>query len=169
MRGAERKEDQDPKSKIQSRGGAGRPARRASPTFGWFGKVRIGSDYFGPARRAGRECERRDSRGATARSESEPYLAGIRGFTRQGNRLSGNRRTVRRQYAARNWTFVRVLPGIAGYCRVVGPLEKVDSWELMVGSQKLHSPSPRPSPHGEGIARGRVLTSLSIMGEFQLA
>jgi hypothetical protein len=32
-------------------------------------------------------------------------------------------RTVRRQYAARNWTFTRVLPGIAGYCRVVGPGE----------------------------------------------
>jgi hypothetical protein len=45
-------------------------------------------------------------------------------FTRQENWLRGNTRTLKRQYAARNWTFVRVLPGIAGYCRVVGPWEK---------------------------------------------
>jgi hypothetical protein len=35
--------------------------------------------------------------------------------------LRGNRRTVIRQYAARKYGNVRVLPGIAGYCRVVGP------------------------------------------------
>jgi hypothetical protein len=44
-------------------------------------------------------------------------------FTRQENWIRGNTRTLRRQYAARNWVFVRVLPGIAGYCRVVGPSE----------------------------------------------
>jgi hypothetical protein len=44
-------------------------------------------------------------------------------FMRQEKRIRGNTRTVRRQYAARNWTFTRVLPGIAGYCRVVGPGE----------------------------------------------
>ncbi len=32
-------------------------------------------------------------------------------------------RTLKRQYAARNWTFVRLLPDIAAYCRVVGPGE----------------------------------------------
>ena len=51
------------------------------------------------------------------------YRPGLPDFTRQENWIRGNRRTVRRQYAARNWTFVRVLPGIAGYCRVVGPVE----------------------------------------------
>jgi hypothetical protein len=45
---------------------------------------------------------------------------------RQENWLRGNTRTLRRQYPARNRTFVRVLPGIAGYCRVVGPGEKVE-------------------------------------------
>jgi hypothetical protein len=49
-----------------------------------------------------------------------PFLSG---FMRQENKIRGNTRTVRRQYAARNWTFTRVLPGIAGYCRVVGPGE----------------------------------------------
>ena len=48
-------------------------------------------------------------------------------FTRQEKRIRGNTRTLRRQYAARNWTFVRVLPGIAGYCRVVGPGENSET------------------------------------------
>ena len=47
-------------------------------------------------------------------------------FMRQENKIRGNTRTLRRQYAARNQPSVRVLPGIAGYCRVVGPGEKVD-------------------------------------------
>ena len=45
---------------------------------------------------------------------------------RQENWIRGNTRTVRRQYAARKRAIVRVLPGIAGYCRVVGPGKKVD-------------------------------------------
>jgi hypothetical protein len=45
------------------------------------------------------------------------------GNRRQEKWLRGNRRTVKRQYAARNWTFVRVLPDIAAYCRVMGPRE----------------------------------------------
>jgi hypothetical protein len=50
-----------------------------------------------------------------------PPQTSVPDFTRQENRIRGNTRTVRRQYAARKWTFVRVLPDIAGYCRVVGP------------------------------------------------
>ena len=57
-------------------------------------------------------------------------------FMRQENRLRGNTRTVRRQYAARNWTFVRVLPGIAGYCRVAGPGGKIEGCELIAGEPK---------------------------------
>jgi hypothetical protein len=38
-------------------------------------------------------------------------------------RIRGNMRTVRRQYAAREMASVRVLPGIAGYCRIRGPRE----------------------------------------------
>ena len=34
--------------------------------------------------------------------------------------IRGNMRTVKRQYAARKMSSVRVLPGIAGYCRVMG-------------------------------------------------
>jgi hypothetical protein len=34
--------------------------------------------------------------------------------------LSGNRRVVRRQYAAKKLATTRVLPGMAGYCRVTG-------------------------------------------------
>src|SRR5580698_6884840 len=48
------------------------------------------------------------------------YRPDLPDFMRQENRICGNTRTLKRQYAARNWTFVRVLPGIAGYCRVVG-------------------------------------------------
>jgi hypothetical protein len=53
-------------------------------------------------------------------------------FMRQEIWLRGNTRTLKRQYAARNWTFTRVLPGIAGYCRVVGPGEKIDGWEVEI-------------------------------------
>ncbi len=47
------------------------------------------------------------------------YRPGLPDFTRQENWLRGNKRTLKRQYAARNWTFVRLLPDIAGYCRVL--------------------------------------------------
>jgi hypothetical protein len=39
----------------------------------------------------------------------------------KGIRIRGNTRTVRRQYAANEWASVRILPDIAGYCRVTGP------------------------------------------------
>ncbi len=42
---------------------------------------------------------------------------------RQKNKISGNMRTLKRQYAARNWPSVRLLPDIAAYCRVMGPVE----------------------------------------------
>jgi hypothetical protein len=51
--------------------------------------------------------------------------------------LRGNRRNVRRQYAARKWGIVRVLPGIAGYCRVVGMWEKKGSPRPKVQSPKF--------------------------------
>jgi len=44
-------------------------------------------------------------------------------FTRQENWIRGNTRTVKRQYTARKLVIVRLLPGIAAYCRVVGPVE----------------------------------------------
>jgi hypothetical protein len=44
--------------------------------------------------------------------------AAIRGKRFQ---IRGNTRTVMRQYAAKERASVRVLPGIAGYCRVTGP------------------------------------------------
>jgi hypothetical protein len=69
-----------------------------------------------------------------------------RDFMRQENKIRGNTRTVRRQYAARKWASVRVLPGIAGYCRVVGPGKKVDGRELMVESQNHARPHPSLLP-----------------------
>jgi hypothetical protein len=85
---------------------------------------------------------RRSQTAATAGREGD--------FMRQENRIRGNTRTVRRQYAARKWPSVRVLPGIAGYCRVAGPWEKVDGLELMVESQNHARPHPGlvgfPSP-----------------------
>ena len=63
-------------------------------------------------------------------------------FTRQENWIRGNKRTVRRQYAARNWTFVRVLPGIAGYCRVVGRWGKKFGVESEEGGHRSAMPLP---------------------------
>jgi hypothetical protein len=58
------------------------------------------------------------------RSASDPTLGRREGdFMRQENWIRGNTRTVIRQYAARKLASVRLLPGIAGYCRVVGPCE----------------------------------------------
>src|ERR1700722_6824002 len=91
-----------------------------------------------------------------------PYSGRLPDFTRQENKIRGNRRTLRRQYAARNWTFVRVLPGIAGYCRVVGPWEKRGSGWLMAESR---SSSPGLSP-GRGVAFCRMLSRLWMLGVF---
>jgi hypothetical protein len=40
----------------------------------------------------------------------------------------------------------RILPGIAGYCRVVGPGEKVNSRELMVDGRNDARPHPSLLP-----------------------
>jgi hypothetical protein len=46
-----------------------------------------------------------------------------RQYAAKGIRIRGNTRTVKWQYAAKELASVRVLPGIAGYCRVMGPKE----------------------------------------------
>jgi len=83
-------------------------------------------------------------------------------FTRQEYWIRGNTRTLRRQYAARKRVIVRVLPGIAGYCRVVGPWEKVDGWELMVDSRNKTRPHPS-SPPGE-VGASQQCWSTPILG-----
>jgi hypothetical protein len=50
---------------------------------------------------------------------------GCRGGTPNHKRFYAARKLVTRQYAARKWAIVRVLPDIAGYCRVVEPREKI--------------------------------------------
>ena len=102
--------------------------------FGRFvdGNGLVGSGHRSPSTSSGRAAM------TLLLGEGEPD------FTRQENWIRGNTRTLRRQYAARNWVFVRVLPGIAGYCRVVGPGEK-----LRVGSQRMEvtlSLTPTLSP-----------------------
>ena len=54
---------------------------------------------------------------------ADRYRPGLPDFTRQEKWLCGNKRTLKWQYAARNWASVRILPGIVGYCRIVGPCE----------------------------------------------
>ncbi len=61
----------------------------------------------------GRRHAARGRRGAMS-------LPGYAVLCGKGIQIRGNTRTVKRQYAAKEMTSVRVLPGIAGYCRVMG-------------------------------------------------
>ncbi len=94
------------------------PSRPSPPGEGETIPALVAVSGYG--RRVG---DRRSKRRSVRRARSGlPYrLQGD--FMRQEKRICGNRRTLRRQYAARKWASVRVLPGIAGYCRVVGPWE----------------------------------------------
>jgi hypothetical protein len=80
-------------------------------------------------------------------------------FMRQEKWLRGNTRTLKRQYAARNWTFVRVLPGIAGYCRVTGPGENSQTSTRLRRGQSSRAEWRKPPRH-KG-TRGRRLARRS--------